>query len=216
MSRVAPKRPLDEHRTAADVLEQYVKTMGSKPRGRQARGIVQRSPDQVTARMHFFRAKQFASDKDTAKQIEHLSRALEHDATEADVLIALYGVDQPQDERDKVRAKIRKTAALFKQKLITSPDDATAMNQYAWLVGNTEGDYDEAIRLSQRSVELAGEEQTGGYLDTLAHCYAAKKEYGTALKHQARAMELEPHSGEIRRAFERFKRLRDEQKGGTQ
>jgi hypothetical protein len=60
-------------------------------------------------------------------------------------------------------------------------------------------------------VELAGPEQLGGYLDTLAHCYAAKKDYKTALKHQTRAAELEPHSGEIRRALERFKRLREEQ-----
>jgi tetratricopeptide (TPR) repeat protein len=196
---------------AADILEQYVKTMTIRPRGRQGRGTFERSPGQVTARMHFFRAKQFAAEKDPAKHIEHLNKALAHDATEADVLIALYRADQPKEDHDKVRTKIRNAAALFKQKLITSPDDATAMNQYAWLVGNTEGDYDEAIRLSQRSVELAREDQMGGYLDTLAHCYAAKKDYETALKHQARAQELEPHSGEIRRAYERFKRLREEQ-----
>ncbi|MEX2142095.1 MAG: hypothetical protein WD894_22705 [Pirellulales bacterium] len=195
---------------AADILEQYLKTMGSKPRGRPGRDPVERSPSQVTARMHYFRAKQWAADKDTAKQIEHLNKALAHDSTEADVLIALYRADQPPADHDKVRGKIRNAAALFKQKLITSPDDTTAMNQYAWLVGNTEGDYDEAIRLSQRSVELAREEQTGGYLDTLAHCYAAKKDYEAAIKHQARALELEPHSGEIRRAYERFKRLREE------
>lgn len=196
---------------AADVLEQYLKQMGNKPRGRQGRGAFERSPDQVTARMHFFRAKKYAAEKDAARQIEHLKKAIEHDPTEADVLIALYRVEQPQADRDKVLTKIRNAATLFKQKLITSPDDTTSMNQYAWLVGNTEGDYDEAIRLSERSVELAGDEQRGGYLDTLAHCYAAKKDYETALKHQARALELEPHSGEIRRAYERFKRLREEQ-----
>jgi tetratricopeptide (TPR) repeat protein len=164
--------------------------------------------------MHYFRARQYAAENHTDKQIEHLNKALEHDPQEADVMIALYRVEQPQAARDAVRKKIRAAAAFFKQKLITSPEDTTAMNQYAWLVGNTEGDYDEAIRLSARSVELAGEEQLGGYLDTLAHCYAAKKDYDQALTHQARAMELEPHSGDIRRAYERFKRLRDEQAGG--
>ena len=201
---------------AADVLAEYVKTMESKPKARQGRGGFERSPSQVAARMHFFRAKQSAAEKDTARQIEHLNKALAHDSMEADVLIALYRADQSPEEREKVRTKIRNAATLFKQKLITSPDDTTAMNQYAWLVGNTEGDYDEAIRLSQRSVELASEEQTGGYLDTLAHCYAAKKDYETALKHQARALELEPHSGEIRRAYDRFKRLRDEQTAKTE
>jgi tetratricopeptide (TPR) repeat protein len=196
---------------AADVLEQYLKAMNGRPRGRQARNVAERSPDEVRARMHFFRAKQYAAEKDTARQIEHLNKALVHDATEADVLIALYRAEQGPEEREKVRTKIKNAAELFKQRLITSPDDTTWMNQYAWLVGNTEGDYDEAIRLSQRSVELAGEEQLGGYLDTLAHCYAGKKDYDSALKHQARALELEPHSGEIRRAYERFKRLRQEQ-----
>jgi tetratricopeptide (TPR) repeat protein len=196
---------------AADKLEEYVKTMAPKPRGRPGRGAGERSRDQVLARMHFFRAKQHAAEKDTAKQIEHLHKALEHDATEADVLIALYRAEQSPEEHKKVLAKIRNAAALFKQRLVTAPEDTMWMNQYAWLVGNTEGDYDEAIRHSQRSLELAEEEQMGGYLDTLAHCYAAKKDYETALKHQARALELEPHSGEIRRAYERFKRLREEQ-----
>jgi tetratricopeptide (TPR) repeat protein len=196
---------------AADKLEEYVKTMAPKPRGRPGRGAGERSRDQVLARMHFFRAKQHAAEKDTAKQIEHLNKALEHDATEADVLIALYRAEQSPEERKQVVTKIRNAAALFKQRVITAPEDTMWMNQYAWLVGNTEGDYDEAIRLSQRSLELAEEGQMGGYLDTLAHCYAAKKDYETALKHQARALELEPHSGEIRRAYERFKRLREEQ-----
>jgi tetratricopeptide (TPR) repeat protein len=196
---------------AADILEKHVKTMRDKPRGRQARGVVERSPNQVTARMHFFRAKQHAAQKEPDKEIEHLHKAIALDSTEADVLIALYRAEQPKEAHDAVCKKIRAAAELFKQRLITSPDDTTWMNQYAWLVGNTEGDYDEAIRLSQRSVELAGEEQMGGYLDTLAHCYAAKKDYESALKHQARAMELEPQSGDIRRAYDRFKRLRDEQ-----
>jgi tetratricopeptide (TPR) repeat protein len=196
---------------AADKLEEYLKTMPPKPRGRPGRGAGERSRDQVMARMHFFRAKQYAAEKNTARQIEQLNQALQHDATEADVLIALYRAEQSPEENKKVLAKIRNAAALFKQRLITAPEDTMWMNQYAWLVGNTEGDYDEAIRLSQRSLELAGDEQMGGYLDTLAHCYAAKQDYETALKHQARALELEPHSGEIRRAYERFERLHKEQ-----
>jgi tetratricopeptide (TPR) repeat protein len=207
------------YREAADVLNELVEKMTKRPRGRRNR-VLPRNDDQVQARMHFFRGKQYAAEKQTDKQKEHLKQALRHDATEADVLIALYRVEeQSNDERTDTRQRIDRAASLFEQRLTAAPDDATAMNQFAWLVGNTHDGDDEAakarlekaIKLSERSVALAGPEQLGGYLDTLAHCYAAKKDYETALKHQTRAAELEPHSGEIRRALERFKRLREEQ-----
>jgi tetratricopeptide (TPR) repeat protein len=209
---------------AGDVLDELVKKMTKRPRGRRNRAL-ERNADQVQARMHYFRGRQFAAEKDVKKQKEHLYQALVHDATEADVLIALYRVDEMKDEERKdVRERIDRAASLFEQRLTASPDDATAMNQFAWLVGNThrhevkedEPRIEKAIKLSERSVELARPDQLGGYLDTLAHCYAAKKDYETAVKHQTRAAELEPHSGEIRRALERFKHLREEQAANKQ
>jgi tetratricopeptide (TPR) repeat protein len=83
-------------------------------------------------------------------------------------------------------------------------------NQYAWLIGNTRGDFDEAIRLSQRSLELKPE--TSGYMDTLAHCYAGKKDFANAVKWQTKAVKLDPHSGQIVRALERFQKALAEEK----
>jgi tetratricopeptide (TPR) repeat protein len=196
---------------AAKLLEEVAQKMQEpRRRGRRGDNMLERNPDQVKARMHFFRGKQFAVEKQTDKQVEQLQLALKHDPVEADVLIALYRIsDRPQAEHERTKERIRAAAAQFRQKVSTAPDDANAMNQYAWLVANTEGDLDEATRLSQRSIELRPD--AGGYIDTLAHCYAAKKDYETAVKHQTRAMELEPHSQEIKRAYDRFKRLRDEQ-----
>jgi len=71
-------------------------------------------------------------------------------------------------------------------------------------VANTEGDYDEALRSSQRSLELRPE--TAGYLDTLGRCYFAKGDYKNAVFHQSRAVELEPHSQQIRRQLELFQK----------
>jgi tetratricopeptide (TPR) repeat protein len=118
-------------------------------------------------------------------------------------------MDQTDAERQKTKNQVARAVNLLRQRVIASPNDATAMNEYAWLVANTEGNLDEATRYSERSLELMPD--YGGFVDTLAHCYAAKKDYETALKHQARAMELEPHLLEIKRAYERFKRLRDQQ-----
>ena len=75
-----------------------------------------------------------------------------------------------------------------------------------------------AAQWSHRSIELLKPENPGigGLLDTLAHCYAAKKDYEKALEYQSQAIELEPHSGEIRRAYERFKKTAEEAKSKAQ
>ena len=85
-----------------------------------------------------------------------------------------------------------------------APEDATANNNYAWLVGNTEGDFDEAIRCSRKSVELQPDE--GGYYDTLAHVYFGKGDLKNAVKYEAKAAKLDPHSGLVRIALEQFRK----------
>jgi tetratricopeptide (TPR) repeat protein len=45
---------------------------------------------------------------------------------------------------------------------------------------------------------------SAGYLDTLGRCYYAKQDYENAVKYQARAVALEPHSGQIRRQMKLF------------
>jgi len=198
---------------AADLLDQVVSQLeNDRAIGRRGRRNAQPiNTDQIKARAHFMRAKQYAVEKEPAKQLEQLHDAIELDPTEADVLITLYRLkNQPKEEREDTMEKIRRAAALFRQRIATAPEESTPLNQYAWLIANTEGDFDEATRFSERSIELAAPSQLGGYLDTLAHCYAAKNDYASALKHQTRAMELEPHSQEIKRAYERFKALHDE------
>jgi hypothetical protein len=44
----------------------------------------------------------------------------------------------------------------------------------------------------------------GGLDDTLAHCYAGKKDFESAVKYQRLAMEKDPHSLAIRRALADF------------
>jgi cytochrome c-type biogenesis protein CcmH/NrfG len=105
-------------------------------------------------------------------------------------------------------------------------------NQLAWLVANTEGDFDEAVKMSLKSVELIRarlaeelsthhrevainilSEALGGHLDTLAHCYAAKKDFDNAVKTQTEAARLIPHQQQIARKLELFRKLQSEQQG---
>ncbi len=94
-----------------------------------------------------------------------------------------------------------------------SPDDPTPYNQVAWIVANTEGDVDEAVRFSHKSVDLARATATGpteikrigGLLDTLGHCYYAKKDYAAAVKYQSEAAKLDPHTKTIARQLAVFR-----------
>ncbi len=83
-------------------------------------------------------------------------------------------------------------------------DIATANNQLAWLVSNTEGDFDEAIRCSLRSLDLRSD--AAGYYDTLGRCYFAKGDFANAVQNQSKAAEMEPHSPQITRQLELFQK----------
>jgi tetratricopeptide (TPR) repeat protein len=79
---------------------------------------------------------------------------------------------------------------------------AVSNNQLAWLLANTDGDVDEALRCSQRSLEL--QPHRAGFLDTLGRCYYAKKDFENAVKYQLQAVALEPHSPLLIKQLELF------------
>ena len=55
---------------------------------------------------------------------------------------------------------------------------------------------------SHKSLEIRPD--TGGYLDTLGRCYYAKGDLENAVKYQSKAVELDPHSQQIRRQLKVF------------
>ena len=82
-------------------------------------------------------------------------------------------------------------------------------NQLAWLVANTDGDADEAIRCSLQSLALL--ENRSGFLDTLGRCYYAKGDFANAVKFQTRAVAQEPHSPAMVAQLELFQKALQEQ-----
>lgn len=190
---------------AADLLDAVVAEMNqvAKNNNRMRVDLI-RSPTEIRARACFFRSRQYAQENKPEKQLEELNKALTHDPREVDSLIALYRYgDRNPQEKQRAKELAAKAAAYYRQKINVSPKDDQLLNQYAWLIANTEGDLDEATQFSHRSVEL--QPAAGGYFDTLAHCYAAKKDFAKAVEYQTRAIELDPHSQEIKRAYDRFK-----------
>lgn len=197
-----------------------------------------RSPDEITSRMYFFRALEHLGRKEYAQAKTALQKGARASAQaddegvigDADLLIAMYRLPEADEAwKKEAREEIKKTATRFynwiqqfemairDRDLDEGPTGESARaalamfcNQYAWLVGNTEGDYQEAIRLSHRSLELRP--HTAGYMDTLAHCYFTAGDLENAVKWQTRAVRLEPHSGQLVRALARFEKAYAEKK----
>ncbi len=209
-------------REASEVLEAAIKT------GRGADSPIRR------AQMEYYLSQHFAKANDLAMQREHLNRAIGHDSTNADVLIAMYRLPGADEEyRRKTLAMIKKTGLKMErdikqveqvidqaERTITreqSRGAAVAYNQWAWLIANTEGDRDKAIEYSRKSVDLTrklsdAQDYLPGYLDTLGHCYFAKGDYENAVKHQQEAVDIEPYTQAINRPLARFKQALAESK----
>jgi len=201
---------------AAELLQEVVRFIDQNKLA--AKEFAGRTAGEVRSRMHYFFAMHWAGKGDRAKQRRHLDEAIQADPNDVDVLIACYRLPNPTPEyRAKVLEAIKTTASKLREDMGAEPDEANAYNQFAWLIGNTEGDYDEALKCSRKSIELKPD--YGGFYDTLARCYYAKGDYANAVKFQTKAVEMEPHSGQIARQFELFKKAlekkkkKEEQKG---
>jgi tetratricopeptide (TPR) repeat protein len=196
---------------AAMVLEEMFKKSGANfPNNPEIVGF---TAMQLRAWMYYYQACRWAASGEQDKQRECLDKALAADAENVDVLIACYRLPkQTPEERKRIAELVRKAADDLHAEIAVEPDDASLYNQYAWLVGNTEGNLDEALKYSQKSLELLPDNPA--FYDTMARVYYAKGDYDNAVKNQQRAAELEPHSGLIAKQLELFKKAREEQKKG--
>ncbi len=176
----------------------------------------------VYARMHYFAALHYLEQGEIAKHQSELEKAIAKEPTDADVLIALYRLPSQSVERAANTKKLIDQATEgFREEIHewrTNLDRAgnqneeevygrllsTAYNQYAWLVGNTTGDYQEALQYSLRSLELRPGE--AGHLDTLGRCYYSVGDLKNAIKSQQEACRIDPHAGQLRRQLEFFQK----------
>jgi tetratricopeptide (TPR) repeat protein len=136
-------------------------------------------------------------------------------------MIVMYRVPGADEAwRNATRERIVKAASGFREELAALAErhktargeekgllpfqEALVNNQLAWLVSNTEGDFDEALKCSLRSLALWP--NRAGFLDTLGRCYYAKGDYANAVKVQSQAVALEPHSPPMLAQLELFRK----------
>jgi tetratricopeptide (TPR) repeat protein len=159
----------------------------------------------------YFTACYQESQKDYKAQRKSLERAFTRNHKDPDVLIAMYRLKETDDTyRERVMGRIARALAEVEQEIENDPSEPTGYNHYAWLVSNTEGDFDKAVRYSLKSLELSPE--TPSYLDTLGRCYYAAGDLKNAIKHQRKAVEMHPRVKVMQKQLEMFEKAAAEKK----
>lgn len=194
----------------------------------QARELPLRPQAGWISRMHYFYALDLMEKGKLDEARKHLEDGAAADPTDADVLIALFRwPNQTPEQQASIRKLVTAATESFEKDIEKfkqagdNPADpfsndkrehATACNQYAWLVSNTFGDFDKAIRASHKSVEIRQEmrQEVGAYYDTLGRCYFAKGDLANAIKYQKQALKFDPHSGQMKRQLALFEKAKAE------
>ena len=163
-------------------------------------------------------------ERETLNKVKSkLLLAYQFDNENIDILIRMYRLDDPGDpdwkpsvikqivqNRDALQQRISRIES---RKRIIKPEDykaelGEAYNQYAWLVANTEGDYERALKCSLDSLEFLDSEDLiyrAARLDTCARCYFALGRIEEAVITQEQAIKLDPFSPPMLRQLEQFK-----------
>ncbi len=165
------------------------------------------------ALVNTFRAKQWfwealaQGQKQGRPNTELLTKTIRADLQELDAIIALYrAADRPEIKRlavQFIQQSLSQIDRAIPRRIVRPvPNLATPFNQWAWLVSNTQGDYEKALEYSKRSLQLAP--GRASYLDTLGRCYYALRRYEDAVAAQRLAVRLEPHYQQMQRQLQLF------------
>ncbi len=159
----------------------------------------------------YFTACHLESQQDFKGQRKSLERAFTRNYKDPDVLIAMYRLQEADDiYRERVKGRIVRAIAEVEQEIENDPNDPQAYNHYAWLVSNTEGDFDKAVSYSLKSLELNPD--TPSYLDTLGRCYFAAGDLENAIKHQSQAVKMHPQVKVMQKQLEMFEKAQAKKK----
>ncbi len=173
----------------------------------------------IPAHYYFYLGLAASQKEDWALAREHLRKAVAQDASDPDVLIAMYHAtkdDMPFKQltdqliealESNFRTQLEKVESelAMARNARASYENAVAMecNQLAWLLSCTERKVSDAVMLSQRACNLVPD--YGVYIDTLARCYFAAGKIDKAIELQTKAIKLVPYERSMQRQLEEFR-----------
>ncbi|TWU23161.1 Tetratricopeptide repeat protein [Novipirellula galeiformis] len=208
---------LQRHQEVVDLLTPLIDRIESDDQLKNRLNLQRFSYEEMRSHIqwHLGLLKIQQGDPESAKPM--LEKAYQLKPDNIDILISMYQLEQDDPAwTAKVDAlleqSIRRTMqeitsieVMMKQKARFQPSGfelAKALNQHAWLVSNTKGNYEQALRYSIRSLELKPNDSA--LLDTCARCYFATGDFKNAVATQRRAIRLTPHSPPMIRQLEAF------------
>lgn len=154
-------------------------------------------------------------ENEAAKPI--LQQAFDTNKENIDILITMYRLDGDEPWKKSVAKTLREQIRLAQGAIDVARNNAQRpgpfrtsglelaqqLNAYAWLVSNTEGDTAKALRYSKESMRISP--GRSALMDTCARCYFAMGDLEAAVKIQAEACEVTPHSPPLQRQLEEFR-----------
>ncbi|MEM9352517.1 MAG: hypothetical protein AAGA92_05850 [Planctomycetota bacterium] len=214
----------EQYRAAAELFDEFCEAAEASAEAEAAmladlaETMESVEPDQGAARAlsiwksfqsvrEFFRASHKKSLGEHQQEALHLEKAYRLNPLNPDILIAMYRVEGADPAyrarvRDLIKSLRRRLQHVIEAGLASGEEDAQNYNFWAWLVSNTEGDYEQAVKYSLRSLEL--DPGNASFLDTLGRCYYAVGDYNSAIKYQKQAVERQPMVQVMRRQLAMF------------
>ncbi|MCR9293976.1 MAG: hypothetical protein NXI32_14725 [bacterium] len=179
----------------------------------------------VKGAYYFYQGLAYEDAERPAAAHESLVKSLQEQPDNPDILIAMRRVSGSAEAREfyddafvNMRGRFRRLVVRAEEGLARAQDRdqrrrlefdlAQSCNQLAWLLGKCESDAEEAIRLSERSLELMPDEPA--FLDTLGRCYFSAGRVEDAVRVQRRAVELSPYERLMVAQLREFERELDQ------
>ena len=144
-----------------------------------------------TAVLHNLRAHQHLADKEYAEAVKEGLAAVAITTSDIDTsakLIEALDAEKKHKQADKLFKGLYEP---WKKSLSTYPDSPLINNNLAWLCAISSRKIDEAMKLSNRALELEDDNQN--YVDTLAEIYFRLGNREKAVEIQKRCVELNPN-----------------------
>lgn len=206
---------LQQFEAAAAALQPLTERIEKDDKFKQRLSSVLFAYNRIKSDQEFYLAQAMIRDGKTEQAKPLLKRAFSMNPENIDVLIAMYRLEGPPAWDEEVRETLRETIRRVDMDVrsaqlqvrqggrfrLASEILGAGLNQYAWLVSNTEGDYQKALDYSLQSLEIDAD---AAKMDTCARCYFALGQLQEAVRMQRRALRLMPHSPPMVRQLNEF------------